>query len=720
MSEDVPTRPAGWAARRDDEGDGGTGAGAVGTLGGDAALRRALDAMADCLCICTAVRDAAGRITDFRVEWMNDAACRNNRMTRDAQIGRLLCELLPAHRTSGLFNDYVRVVETGTPYAREHCVYRDMYGDGRVLERAFDLHVVRHGDGFVATWRDVTARAQETATLIRSASLAERLQAFSAALARAMTPDDVIDVIVLHGRAAVGAQACAVVTPAADDPTQLETVRSEGFDVAELAEWSRFPLSAPVPMAEAFRTGEPVWVAGLDAVEARFPAVLPFALATGFGGWLAIPFVLGEQGGRRVVGGFGVAFATRQTVTDDDRDFLHTLGRQAAQALERARLVAALDTERALLDAVIGQMPLAMVVADAPAGTILFANAAAERLLGHPIIQVESEGGYAAYGALHADGTPYAAHEYPMVRALAGETVDQHVMRYRRGDGTITHLSVSAAPVTDGSGRLVRAVCTWSDVHERIVLEGALRTARDAADAANRAKSEFLANMSHELRTPLNAIQGHVQLMELGIHGAVTDPQRDALARVTRAQRHLLGLINDVLNFAKLESGHVEYQIARVPLDDALRDAAAIIEPQMLAAGLDFTLAVTTPRCVVLADADKLRQVLLNLLSNATKFTPSGGRVVLEAGRVDDTSTMVHIVVRDTGIGIAPEKQAAVFEPFVQVHAGPTRTQQGTGLGLAISRDLARGMGGDLLLRSAVGEGAEFRLVLPCACEGRT
>ncbi|GLC26914.1 PAS domain-containing sensor histidine kinase [Roseisolibacter agri] len=240
--------------------------------------------------------------------------------------------------------------------------------------------------------------------------------------------------------------------------------------------------------------------------------------------------------------------------------------------------------------------------------------------------------------------------------------------------------------------------------------------ARAAAEEANRAKSAFLATMSHELRTPLNAIGGYAELIELGIRGAVTEEQRADLARIQASQRHLLGLINDVLNYAKLETGAVRYDLEAVPVDEALRAAQELVIPQARAKGLTLTVDAGAPAPRVRADAEKLRQILANLLSNAVKFTPAGGTIALCARAEGDAAgAAVRVRVRDTGIGIPADRLDAIFEPFVQVRSDLTRTAEGTGLGLAISRDLARGMGGDLTAESAPGAGSTFTLTLPAA-----
>ena len=240
-----------------------------------------------------------------------------------------------------------------------------------------------------------------------------------------------------------------------------------------------------------------------------------------------------------------------------------------------------------------------------------------------------------------------------------------------------------------------------------------LERERQVAEEANRAKSAFLAVMSHELRTPLNAIGGYAQLLEMGVHGPVTEAQLVAIARIVRSQRHLLRLINDILNLAKIEAGRVEYFLEPVPLVELVEGVTPLVEPQMTAKGLRFT-ASADASIVATADREKLQQILLNLLTNATKFTPASGSIRIEA---ESGGPVARLRVRDSGIGIPPEMLGRVFEPFVQVDASHTRPSEGTGLGLAISRDLARGMGGDLTVESELGAGSTFTLTLPAAAQ---
>ena len=258
-----------------------------------------------------------------------------------------------------------------------------------------------------------------------------------------------------------------------------------------------------------------------------------------------------------------------------------------------------------------------------------------------------------------------------------------------------------------------------NELHERTVaLERERSVAEDArriADAANRAKSDFLAVMSHELRTPLNAIGGYAQLLEGEVYGPVSQSQLEALARIARSQRHLLGLINDVLNLARIETGRLEYSVEAIPLGDIMAELTPMIEPQIAAKKVEFNIELPGTPVIVRADREKLVQVLLNLLSNAAKFTAAGGRITVRSHANQLTDREVVIDVADTGRGIPAEKLEAIFEPFVQVRGASAHATEGTGLGLAISRNLARGMGGELSVASEVGRGSTFPLRLPRA-----
>ena len=240
-----------------------------------------------------------------------------------------------------------------------------------------------------------------------------------------------------------------------------------------------------------------------------------------------------------------------------------------------------------------------------------------------------------------------------------------------------------------------------------------LDRARADAEAASRAKSDFLAVMSHELRTPLNAIAAYSELLELELRGPITDAQRRDLQRIRASQQHLLGLISAVLDLSRIEAGRVTYDLTQVALEPFLAGLDGLIAPQAAAKSLVLEHRPIDPTLGALGDPEKLRQIMLNLLSNAIRYTPAGGRIVVSAEAHGDR---VAIMTRDTGVGISAEQLETIFEPFVQLDRSLTQVREGIGLGLAISRDLARGMHGELSAESVIGKGSVFTLTLPrCA-----
>jgi PAS domain S-box-containing protein len=288
-----------------------------------------------------------------------------------------------------------------------------------------------------------------------------------------------------------------------------------------------------------------------------------------------------------------------------------------------------------------------------------------------------------------------------------------------RKDGTRFWANVVITAIRDEHGVLIGFGKVTRNLTDRLVQEQQRlelikeQQARLDAEASSTAKSYFLTTMSHELRTPLNAIIGYVDLLDLGVHGTLNEEQRESLDRVRRSSKHLLGLINDVLNIARVERGTVEYTIAQFPAGELLDYAEPLVIPQFIAHEVKLVRHPPLEDVDVLADKEKAQQIMLNLLTNAYKFTAPGGQVDLSVEVRPDT---VAFGVSDTGRGIPKERLDNIFEPFVQIDRHLNQeSQQGVGLGLSISKDLAHGMNGDLTVESEVGVGSTFTLILPRA-----
>ncbi|HEY3746748.1 MAG TPA: ATP-binding protein [Gemmatimonadaceae bacterium] len=358
----------------------------------------------------------------------------------------------------------------------------------------------------------------------------------------------------------------------------------------------------------------------------------------------------------------------------------------------------------ASLRAIIERLPDGIVIVDHQ-GNIRFANPAAEHLFDR-----------------EAEDLIGNSFGFSLV---VGETTEIEIVQ-RRGGGVI-HAELRVVE-TEWEGEQVELV-SLRDITDRkhaeeraqqLVFE---REARLEAEAASRAKSEFLAIMSHELRTPLNAVLGYSELLELGISGPLTEKMREQVGRIRMSAKHLLGLVNDILDLAKVEAGRLSVSTGPASATGTIAAALSLILPQASAGALELSVVPMSDAALVyLGDDERVRQIIVNLLSNAVKFTAPGGTITVEvkrtaspdpAARLHPNREYVSFCVTDTGSGIAEDKLLAIFDPFVQVESGHSRSREGSGLGLTISRRLARLMGGDLTVSTKVGEGSSFTLWLP-------
>jgi PAS domain S-box-containing protein len=378
-----------------------------------------------------------------------------------------------------------------------------------------------------------------------------------------------------------------------------------------------------------------------------------------------------------------------------------------------------------------------------PEGYVTTWNAGAERIKGYSADEIIGK----HFSIFYPESEKATKPPYELALAVETGVYEEEGWRIRK-DGSRFWANVVITPVRTASGRLTGFAKVTRDLTERRAAQnraidvarklateeagrlGAemralemrqfaeqlqtkteqLEEQRRAAAEASLAKSEFLAAMSHELRTPLNAIGGYAQLLQMGVSGPVTAEQQMYLERIQRSQEHLLGVINDILNFSRVEAGQVEFHVTTVPICDLVGGVMAMVMPQASAKQLTLVMGTHDSSQAVEGDPLKIEQIILNLLSNAVKFTAEGGTITLACGVGEDH---IWLDVRDTGIGIAEHELEAIFAPFKQVGRSLANPKEGTGLGLAISRDLARRMQGDLTVESEEGVGSTFRLTLP-------
>ncbi len=415
--------------------------------------------------------------------------------------------------------------------------------------------------------------------------------------------------------------------------------------------------------------------------------------------------------------------------------------RQESQA--QALVLAATESARvraeaglAQLEAVFRGAPSYLAVYEGPTHVFTLANEAYFQLIGHgrdiigkPLLdalpEVRGQGFDVLLDGVYRTGQPFATREIPVRLRRTPDAAQEHRV-----------VSLTYLPLVDGSGARIGVIAHGTDVTDYVTARGAAERllgeseraraeadtdrhladeARAEAESANRAKGNFLAVMSHELRTPLNAIGGYTELLAMGIRGPITSAQHEDLRRIQVSQRHLLRLIEQLLNQAQIDSEHQTYNLEPVPVVQAMLIAEALVIPQLRARGIGYTTHPSDPGLTVHADPDKLQQILLNLLTNAIKFTETGGSVSMSCHA---DAEVVSIAVTDTGIGIAADQFAVIFEPFVQVDMKTTRVKDGVGLGLAISRRFARGMGGDVTVQSTQGTGSVFTIALPVSSPG--
>jgi signal transduction histidine kinase/PAS domain-containing protein len=681
---------------------------------------------------------------DWRFRFINDAAAEAFRQgphaLKEPPIGQVVWDVYPDIVGTAFENGMRRAVDEKKPVAFE------AFYPGRGGWMSLSCFPLEDG-GLATQWIDITARkrAEEAEHYLGRASevLASSLdyRTTLAQLARVMVPNL--------------ADWCAIHVVENGEPVPLTVAHVDPAKAARAQEIARrFPHApdSPTGVPNVVRTGKPELIPDIsdatmiaritDAEQLRLTRELGLRSA------LLVPL---RTGGDVVVGALTLVSAeSGRRYTERDLPLAMELARRAAIAIENARLheqavAARASAERlqrltAALAEARSETDVARIVVRnlheglRPRATTLYRAEPCDDG-DYDLVLTDDSGVDATHRARYSHHR--LSSDFPIAQMIRGrepvflddaEAFAARFPAFAREPGMEALVGI---PLVGSSGQPLGAVALGflearafddetrgfvesigdqaTQAFERVSLLQTEHAAREAAEEANRAKTQFLATMSHELRTPLNAISGYAELLSLGLRGPTTPEQQEDLGRIMRSQRHLLSVINDILNFARLDAGHVEYRVVSVSVTELLGDLESLIRPQLASKQLEFACDASPANVVVRADAEKVRQVLLNLLANAVKFTPPGGRVQVTCDYDDDC---VYIRVTDTGIGIPADRRGAIFEPFVQLHRTLAQPAEGTGLGLAISRDLARGMGGELSVESEPGRGSTFTLML--------
>ena len=441
-------------------------------------------------------------------------------------------------------------------------------------------------------------------------------------------------------------------------------------------------------MGTVARTREPILIQNYDAWTGRASAYSDVNIHS----VMCAPLLIGK----RLVGSIATTHSDPKRIFGaDDLRRLTLFAPQAAIAIENARLFTIADRQKQFFEAVVEASPVAIVTLDNNAN-IAQLNPAFERVFGWTAEEVLGKN---LDSLITTPETLQEAVAYTNT-AVAMQTA-KGIGKRKRKDGTFIDVELFGVPVVV-SGERVGVFALYHDVTE-------LLRAKSDAESANKAKSQFLASMSHELRTPLNAIIGYSEMLEEDARARKDDETTGDLQKIRSAGKHLLALINDILDLSKIEAGRMDLLIEAVDPLTVISDVNATVQPLVAVNGNTFVLRTPERLGTMHTDVTKLRQMLLNLISNAAKFTEKGTVSLI----VEKNGSEIFFRVRDTGIGITTAQMSRLFEAFAQADAGTTRRYGGTGLGLAITRRFCRLMGGDVTGESEAGAGSTFTIRLP-------
>ncbi len=658
-------------------------------------FRAGAEVLLDQYVILRAVRDEAGLIVDFEVEFANEAACAYVHVARDDVIGKRLLALLPGRETARLVELYAGTVATGEPLVLDDMRYPDPPGDARA-DRVFDVRASKLGNSLACTWRDVTARrqaerrrsedlelrvAERTAGLEAAHRRATELASLSAAMLEIEDRRDVAARLLDTAKRVTGALD-GLVAMVSGDSEELEIIGSLGFEGVDLNRIVRSPVSLRTPIRDVALSGEPLVIANAEEYQARYGTLASLATQVRDRARVAFPLRTRDA----TVGGVTLGFEPR-TFDREELDFFVSIANASALALERLRLSAAESEARGALDAVVTQMPVGVAVTGRD-GRIQYRNTAFDQILeGFSVENLADD----SWVGMRPDGGRYSAADLPVSRSLVGgEVVVNEEMRIVRSDGRTAAIMQTSAPVHDRSDDIIGAVVVTTDVTER-------RETEQLRDA-------FLSVLSHELRTPVTTISGCAQLLVAQGRRLKASVRNELASDIAAESDRLCRMIDDLLVLARAERG-VDLTARNAALvQHRLRTAVRALEAEWP----DRRFACDIPARVppVSGDDDYLDQVLWNLLGNAAKY---GRNEVISRIRVHQDS--VEVTVLDDGPGIPPADHERVFELFSRLEA--TSRLPGTGIGLFVVRRLVEAMGGRISVTNRPEGGAAFTFTLP-------
>jgi PAS domain S-box-containing protein len=637
-------------------------------------LASVLDSSLDGVMALQSVRDTQGHIIDFRWLLLNPAAEKLLGRSHNGLFGQCLLKSMPGNRQVGLFDDYIRVVETGVPLEKE------LYYEHEDVKAWLQIVAVKLGDGFAVTLRDITDRKQaEVAALERS-----RQTALAADVGLVLTQGTTLPLMLQRcAEAIVDHLDAAVASIWLLDPTDnmLELQVSAGtcdrFDVfPNRISVGRFLVGRIAEERQPHLTN--------NFLDDRHLSILEWALLQGMVAFAGYPLIVENQ-----LVGVMTIFA-RQPLTQATFNALTFVADEIALGIERKQVEQALDRERQQLRDIIANAPVAMAMFDTEMRHLVHSHKwlTDYGLEGEPIV-----------GRTPCEvflDIPECWHT-AVQRALNGELLSHSEDKWERADGSTLYLRWAVQPWFTPEGAVGGVVIVTDRINELV-------EAREAALEASRLKSQFVANMSHDIRTPMNGVIGMTELL---LKTDLNPEQQDFVETLHVSAKNLLVLINDVLDFSKLEAREMRLETLEFNLTSCVEDVVDLLATSAQAKNVELAALIDTnvPKQLQ-GDACRLQQIVTNLVGNAIKFTPDG-EVLVHVSLEFETSThaWIRFAVTDTGIGIAPEDQKKLFQSFSQVDASTTRQYGGTGLGLAICKQLVELIGGEIGVES---RGAAF------------